>query len=200
MEKNMMLTERTGILTQTLPLAEFRAHLRLATGFADDAAADPVLEAYLLSAITAIEARLGKALFVRDFGWRISRWRGRDRQGLPIGPVQSLDAVTLVLADGTNRALDTGIFVLDRGTQTLCARGVSLPVIPTGAELELVFTAGFGANWAAVPADLRQAVLLLASNYFENRQGRSDGGDAIPFGIMALLEPYRNLRLGGAAA
>ena len=44
-----------------------------------------------------------------------------------------------------------------------------------------VFDAGFGADWADVPADLRQAVLLLAAEYYEQRQrdGAARAGAAL---------------------
>ena len=57
----MMLIEETAVPLAALPLAEFKAHLRLGTGFADDDIQDPVLESFLRAAMAAIEARTGKA-------------------------------------------------------------------------------------------------------------------------------------------
>ena len=62
-----MLIEETAVSPAALPLAEFKAHLRLGTGFADDDIQDPVLESFLRAAIAAIEGRTGKMLLERIF-------------------------------------------------------------------------------------------------------------------------------------
>ena len=58
----MMLVEQTTVPTAALPVAEFKDHLRLGTGFADDGVQDDVLEAYLRAAIATIEARTSLSL------------------------------------------------------------------------------------------------------------------------------------------
>ncbi len=62
----MMLVEQTTVPGAALPVAEFKDHLRLGTGFADDGVQDGVLEAYLRAAMAAIEARTGKILLTRS--------------------------------------------------------------------------------------------------------------------------------------
>ncbi|MGC1487410.1 MAG: hypothetical protein WA784_06440, partial [Albidovulum sp.] len=71
----MMLIEQTGVLTAALPVQEFKEHLRLGTGFADDTVQDTLAETYLRAALAAIEGRIGKALLERDFLLTLSRWR-----------------------------------------------------------------------------------------------------------------------------
>ena len=81
--------------------------------------------------------------------------------------------------------------------------GVSgcLPGGPAGGSVEVVFSAGFGPAWSDLPADLAQAVLLLAAHYHENRHAAGGRAEAMPFGILALLERWRTLRtLGGGRA
>jgi uncharacterized phiE125 gp8 family phage protein len=51
-----------------------------------------------------------------------------------------------------------------------------------------------------VPADLRQAVLLLAAHYYENRDAGALGEAAMPAGVAGLLGPWRALRLGAGGA
>lgn len=76
--------------------------------------------------------------------------------------------------------------------------GRSLPRIPRGGEAEIRFTAGFGASWGDVPSDLRQAVMMLAAHFYENRNAQPDTG-GLPFGVLVLLEAYRVTRIGGGA-
>ncbi|MCE8441890.1 head-tail connector protein, partial [Rhodovulum sulfidophilum] len=56
----MMLIEQTRVPGAALPLAQFKAQLRLGTGFAGEENQDAYLEALLRAAIAAVEARTGK--------------------------------------------------------------------------------------------------------------------------------------------
>ncbi|KKL66184.1 hypothetical protein LCGC14_2147470, partial [marine sediment metagenome] len=76
----------------------------------------------------------------------------------------------------------------------LVASGYCLPVIPAGGQAEIVFDAGFGDSWATVPADLAQAVMIIAAQFYETRGGVS-GTVAFPAEVIRILAPYRNLRL-----
>ena len=72
--------------------------------------------------------------------------------------------------------------------------GRSLPRIPRAGQAEIRFTAGFGESWDDVPADLRQAVFLLAAHFYENRA--EGAGGTMPFGVLVLIEAYRATRIG----
>ena len=197
----MTLTELDALTTAMLPVRDLADHLRLGTGFADDGAEDAVLETYLRSAISAIEIRTGRALLARRFSWTITRWRSAGAQPLPIAPVSAIESVTLKTADGTPTVADISAFVLmpDDARPVLAAKSGQLPAIPECGLAEIAFTAGYGTDWAAVPANLAQAVRLLAASYFEHRSGEGVVGD-LPFMVEALLAPYRQLRMGGGTA
>jgi uncharacterized phiE125 gp8 family phage protein len=47
-----------------------------------------------------------------------------------------------------------------------------------------------------LPADLQQAVLLLAAHYYEYRDEQSLGEGCMPFGVTSLIARYRALRMG----
>lgn len=195
----MDLTEVGVPPAAAVPVRAFAEHLRLGTGFADDGSQDAVLELYLRAAMAAIEARLGRALLARDFSWTLTRWREDASQGLPIAPVRSVESVTLVDAEGVETGVEPDRWSVLRDSQRprLVGRfGRSLPKIPRGGHAEIRFIAGFGEAWEDVPADLRQAVFLLAAHFYENR---SEGGSAgtMPFGVLVLIEAYRATRIGG---
>ena len=80
-----MLIEETTLPDAALPVEEFKAHLRLGTGFADGDVQEPVLRGFLRAAMAAIEARTGKVLIERGFSWTVTRWRsaGVRRGGSP---------------------------------------------------------------------------------------------------------------------
>lgn len=189
----MFLVEREGVADAVLPIPEFRAHLHLGTGFSDDAVQDGVLERCLRAALAEIEAATGKAVFRRVFDWSLTAWRDPGRQVLPRAPVVGIEELALVDRLGARAVTDPARYLLDRDTHrpSVVASGFILPQIPVGGRVEIAFEAGYGAAWDEVPADLRQAVLLLATAHYEDRSG---GGD-MPARVEEILRPYRNLRL-----
>jgi uncharacterized phiE125 gp8 family phage protein len=195
----MDLRETSPVPAAALPLAEFRAHLRLGSGFSDEVTPDATLEQYLRAALASVEGRVARALFRRDYLLVLTRWRDGYAQRLPVAPVVAVASVTLVNAGGVEMVVSPTRYRLDGdGTRPrLEAAGTALPMIPTGGRVEIGFTAGFGPVWPDIPADLRQAVLLLAAQYYEGRDGTGDSDAA--FGIRALLERWRDLRMGGGA-
>lgn len=194
----MMLIEQTTVPLAALPVAEFKEHLRLGTGFADDAVQDSVLESQLRAAMAAIEARTGKALIARDYLWRVQAWRDLAAQTLPVGPVSAVTGLTIVDRLGGAAVIDPSRYrlVVDLHRPRMVATSMLLPAIPVGGEAQIAFTAGFGAAWSDVPADLAQAVMLLAAHYHEARSATGKA-DEMPFGVAPLIERYRNVRLFG---
>lgn len=198
----MILVELTSVPTVVLPVAEFAAHLHLGTGFADDGSQDQVLEAYLRAAIAAIEVRIGKALIQRSFSWNLTAWRDGSAQNLPVAPVQQVSAVKLTDRSGLETLVDAEKYRLEKDSQRprLVANTGTLPAVPLGGSVEIVFDAGFGAAWSDLPVDLAQAVFLLAAHYYDNRKGEGGRDELMPFGVMALIEAHRNVRLFGGGA
>lgn len=196
----MMLNEVTAVPAAVLPLAEFRDHLRLGTGFADSGAEDAALQAYLRAALAAIEGRTAKALLARSFTLSLDAWRGASVQPLPIAPVSVISAVRLVDRQGAEVVVAPGTYRLvpDMARPRLEALGASLPAVPAGGTVAIDFIAGFGPAWSDLPVDLAQAVFLLAAQYYELRHDGAGEGGAMPFGVMALIERWRTVRvLGG---
>ena len=199
----MMLTEQTAVPTAALPIQEFKDHLRLGTGFADDGVQDALAEGYLRAAMAAIEGRIGKALMSRDFLWILDGWRDGVAQAVPVAPVSAVASVMVRDAGGGATVVPTASWRLVKDTHRPKIVGIagSLPTIPTGGQVEILFTAGFGAAWSNVPVDLAQAVFLLAAQFHENRHESGERNAGLPFGVMALIERWRTVRvLGGGEA
>ncbi len=194
----MILTELTPVPLASLPVAAFRDHLRLGTGFADDATQDAVLESTLRAALAAIESRTGKAIFTRDFRWRLTSWRGFQREELPVAPISTILSVKVVENDGNEAPMPAGSYSLteDAHRPSLAAVGLGLPTVPVGGRIEIELTAGYGSTWDELPADLRQAVLLLAADFHENRHD-DQSSTQMPTRVHALLAPYRAVRFFG---
>jgi uncharacterized phiE125 gp8 family phage protein len=186
-----------------LPVQALKDHLRLGTGFSDGAMQDGLLASYLRAALAAIEGRTGKAILQRRFKLVLEAWRDGAEQALPVAPVAAIVSVTLVSAAGDENVVSSSTYrlVADFQRPKLAGLGCLLPNVPNDGRVEIVFDAGFGAVWAEVPADLQQAVLLLAGQYYEQRNEFGAGSVGLPAPVQALIERWRTVRvLGGGAA
>lgn len=197
-----MLTEVTPIADAALPVAAFKTHLRLGSGFGSDDVQDPVVSSFLRAAIAAVEGRTGKVLIARSFSVSVREWRSCEAFVMPTAPVTAITQVERVERTGTRTVVNAQSYWLEADAQTprLRATGGSLPGIPAGGSVVIAFDAGYAAAWEGVPADLRQAVLMLAAHYYEYRNdtGLSDG--CMPFGVSSLIDRYKRVRIGRGAA
>lgn len=190
-----MLSEVSAVPAAELPIGALRDHLRLGTGFADDALQDGVLEAALRGAIDAVEARTGLALIERAFELRLRRWSAPDGAPLPVRPIARLKAVEVIDAVETVIPLEAGRVLVTAGPggqPVLAATSGDLPTIPRGGAIVIHLAAGFG-SWGMVPPALRQAVMMLAAFFYEDRG--TLGGEGVPPAVTALIAPWRMLRL-----
>lgn len=198
----MMLVELTAVPLAALPVASFKDHLRLGSGFADDGLQDAVLEDALRAALAAVEGRTGKALIERDFSLSVAAWRDLAAQSLPLAPVSAISALVITDRLGADTLIDAARYRLEPDTHRprLVANSLVLPAIPVGGRATISFTAGYGPAWADLPADIARAVLMLAAHFYEHRHEGAMQGNPMPFGVSALLDRYRNLRLFGGPA
>lgn len=195
----MMLMEQSQVPLAVLPVAQFKEHLRLGTGFGDDGVQDGVLETYLRAALAAVEARTDKVLIERDFVWTVTAWRDLGAQTLPVAPVSTITALVIVDRLSAETVIDAGRYLLDKDTHRprIVSSSFVLPSVPVAGQARIEFTAGYGSTWGDLPADLAHAVMLLAAHFYEHRHETAVSASAMPFGVNMLLERYRNVRLFG---
>ncbi len=195
----MILIEQTQVPDAALPVAEFREHLQLGSGFADDGLQDPVLVPQLRAAIGTVEGKTGKALIARDFLLVNSAWRSLGMQVFPVAPVTAIQSLTIVDLNDVSTVVPGEKYRLrqDVHAPALVSVGLSLPTIPVGGSADIAFTAGYG-DWADVPADLRQAVLMLAAHYYENRSAVTLRAANLPQSVVGICRRHAPIRLVGA--
>ena len=193
----MMMVELTSVPAAALPISDLSDHLRLSSGFADDGSQDAQLEACLRSALAAIEARINKAVFRRQFVLTMMAWASDNSHPLPIAPVAQIDAVTLITREGVVSTADVSAMQVqpDAHRPRLVATASRLPTAGAGGTIEVTFTAGYSADWDNVPADLKHALLALGAEFYNRETGAQL--HMSPH-VMGLIEPYRQLRLRGA--
>lgn len=197
----MLMTE-INVPDAVLPVAAFKAHMRMNTGFAEDTVQDVVLGSFLRAAMAAIEARTGKALIEREFTLALGDIENAAAVLLPVAPVTVIADVVRVTRSGAEQVISASAYWLERDGHTphVRATGPCLPAPERGGELRVRFLAGFGPEWDDVPVDMQQAVMMLAAHYYEYRHDTALDGGCMPFGVSSLIERFRALRLGRSGA
>jgi uncharacterized phiE125 gp8 family phage protein len=197
----MLITE-TSVPDSALPVAMFKAHMRMGTGFAEDTLQDAVLGSFLRAAMAAIEARTGKILIEREFTLVVHSLGNPCNVPLSVAPVTIVADVRLVSRSGSERVINADVYWLERDSHTprLRAKGACLPRPETGGELRVRFLAGYGPEWDDLPVDMQQAVLMLAAHYYEYRHDTALSDGCMPFGVTSLIERFRTMRMGRSGA
>ena len=198
----MMMISETTLPDAALPVEALKQHLRMGTGFGQDTVQDPVLVSFLRAAIAAVEGRTSKVLIRRSFTWSVNIWHDCAAQALPMSPVLAVTEVAQVNKEAARAVVHSSRYFLERDAQApkLKPTGASLPGIPVHGSVEISFDAGMAVDWAGVPADLQQAVLMQAAHYYENRSNTALEGGCMPFGVSSLIERFRKIRIGGGVA
>jgi uncharacterized phiE125 gp8 family phage protein len=179
---------------EPLSLDEAKAWLRVATS--DD---DALIGALIAGARGHVEAATQRALITQT--WRLGRdaWPVDGRIAVLPAPLQTLVAARVYDLDGNAQAIDEQAFVAD----TISAPAVlSFPpwALPQPgrphAGIELDVRVGYGDTAADVPEELRLALLLLLTHWYENRGVVAAAAIAqLPANVSALIAPFRVLRL-----
>lgn len=181
-----------GPALEPVSLAEAKAWLRI-----DGSDEDALISTLVTSARLVLEAHTHQ-LFLEQ-SWKIlyDAWPSRGALKIPLTPFMSLEALQVYDASGVASDVSASMFVLDASPQGARIAFTEPPPEPGRkiAGIEMRIRAGFGASAANVPAPLRQAILMLAARWFENRGDAATDATALPVEIAALVNPFRRMRL-----
>lgn len=187
----MTLMLMSGAANEPVTLEEARAHLRL-----DMEAEDTLLRAFLTAARVALEAQTRRAFVTQSWRLILDAWPAAVVT-LPMAPVSAITGVTMNDA-GAPRVVAPSLYdtALEGDAPRLVANGIWPAPSRRVGGIHIDFTAGYG-EAGDVPAPLRQAILLLATHWFENREPVSIGDKAgeLPLSVSALIAPYRLVHL-----
>lgn len=167
-------------------LAHLKAQLRLETDEEDE-----FLKELAAAATSCIESETGKSLITRIWRIYLDAWPDDGELGLPVAPVQSIQAITVYDTDGVPQVLAASQYLLDAASEParlLLNSPVGSGRAMNGIEIDVV--CGYGDTAVDIPDQLGRAVLALAGHWFEFR-----GAELPPPGLAALLAPYRQVRL-----
>lgn len=176
----MRLVRATPPAAAPISLAEAKAQCRVE--YADE---DLLLQHYIDAATALLDGSagiLGRCLVSQQ--WRLELAAMPVTVALPF-PDSTVDQALFLDGDGEAVAFD----MIWQGTGTM----LLLPRGGIGRPATITVTAGYGGP-AAVPAAIRQAILLLVAYWYDNRDAAPDRS-ALPMAVDALLAPFRRVRL-----
>lgn len=185
-----------GPASEPVSLVEAKAFLRV-----DDDAEDGLISTLITAARLHVEGITGRALVAQSWRVVLDAWP-RDRiVTLPVGPLSSLTAIRAYDANGDAVTVPLAQFQPETGTGAarlpLPASVAGMPLLRERQGIEVDYVAGFGVDATSVPADLRQALLVLVAYWFENRDAViiAGSGAVVPTGFDRMVSPYRRVML-----
>lgn len=179
---------------EPVSLADAKEHMRIDTG--DE---DSLILALIVAARSHVEAVTGVTMIHQTFRQYFSTWPGREVV-LSRFPVVRVEAVTSYDRQGGAHdatAAATGPMPMQRpATLSLDTSSLAVPE-PGYNGIEIDFVAGFGETSIDVPGELRRAVMMLVSHWYEFRGAIAPHHQAVsvPDGFDALISPHRLVRL-----
>jgi uncharacterized phiE125 gp8 family phage protein len=131
-------------------------------------------------------------------------WWARRFIDVPRPPLQAVVSVTYVDTAGVQQTWDPALYQVHKPSGPLARRGriqpaygVAWPVTRDQMDAVVVrFTAGYGAAGSTVPQMLRRAMLLIAGDFYGNREATivNDSRmtvETLPYGVADILRQYR---------
>lgn len=165
-----------------------KVHCRVDTG-----ADDTYIDALIAAATTYAERFTRRTLVSQTLELRLDSWPHVIE--LP-PPVTSVASVKYVDLDGVEQTLSASLYDVDTYSspaRVVPAYGETWPTArATNNAIVVQFVAGY-ASGSAVPAEIRQAVLLMVAHWYENREPAVTGSvvNKIPWSAETLLRGWQ---------
>lgn len=170
----------------------------------DTLADDALLDRLIKAATSTIDGPYGIGLCLVEQTWELTLDRFPIAFQLPLYPIQSVESIQYVDENGDEQTLASSVYRVD--THSNPAR-ITLAWNQTWPSARLVsnavtvtFKAGYAPDGSSptdyranIPADLRQALLLLTAYWYDNRETVNVGNivNEMPFAVNAILDRYR---------
>ena len=183
----MALVLVTPAASYPVTLTEVKAQCRV-----DGTDDDTKLNSLIAAATDYVERYTGRAIVSQT--WKVVLDEFADEMLLPKGPVQSVSSITYTDTAGDPQTLSASVYTADLANdpqRVVLNDGQSWPETDDAVN---VVTITFVAGYSAVPESLKHAILLLISQWYDNRDGLG-GGREMPHAVEALLCNHRSFTL-----
>lgn len=183
------LTVTTAPSVEPVTTALVKEWLRVDT---NDTSQDSVLELLVTACRSRVEEYINGALITQTLTWEVGHEAMRQPIFLPRVPATSITSLTTYDADGNSTLVSSANYELV-GRTKIAYRSDGWDILRRDRAATIVYAAGYGTSASDVPYDIRLAILRLAADYYEFREGIVSGTTAVelPEGVTQLLEPYR---------
>ena len=180
-------TVYTQPAVEPVSLAEAKAHLRV-----DGDDENALIAQLIVAARRSCEEWARRAFITQTLDLRLEAWPSSVLE-LPMPPLQSVTSISYTDsngATGTVTASDYTVYATTDPGRIVLKSGKSWPGVDLmpGPSLMVRYVAGYGGA-ASVPANYRQAILLLVGSMYENREAFVVGTivSKLPFAVEMLL-------------
>lgn len=178
-----------------IDLVDAKSHMHV--DYNDD---DELIEAFIAAAIAHLDGYsgiLGRCLVHQTWQQNSGEWPSGSLR-LPFPDVSGV-TVTYFDQDNAQQTLPASQYRLledARGAFLEWDDSFKYPsLFERGDAISVSMECGYGANKADVPASIRIAVQMLVAHFYQNREAAGAGLSETPFGVLALVSPYRRIGL-----
>lgn len=186
----MFLNLVTAAAEAPVTLDEVKRSARIDT---DDE--DAILDGYLAAAVRSVEEMTGRALMPQTWAYSVSEPSGRHKLELPWTPVASVVSISYFDENDTAQSDTVSNYYLYKDDDKAFLEpkdGFDWPnTIDRDDAITIRFVAGYGSA-GLVPEELKHAVILLATHWFEHRVPVAEKAmHNVPYSVEHLVNLYR---------
>lgn len=184
----------TGPVVEPVTLQEAKLHMRV-----DIDTDDALIAALITAAREHLETTSRPQLAMLTQTWRYlaDAWPTSDVLQLRPYPLQSVSSINYTDEDGATTTMSSSDYQVDTYSQPgriYITDGWPSTTLQDMNGLAIEFVAGYGDTASSMPQQMRQALLLLVSHWYENRETVLTSGAVpkeLPFAVGALMRQWR---------
>lgn len=182
------LNRKEGPESSVLSLQEMKAWTRQ-----DVSEDDGLLEQLIEDATDYIDGPSGIGIALAPQTWELSLDGFPSVIEIPLGPVLSVDSIQYVDTDGADQTLDVSKYRVDSRSNPARITPAYNETWPTTRDVTNAVNVTFRVGHESVPNDLKRAVALLASHWYEHRSAVNIGNTVqeYPLAVNSILNKYR---------
>ncbi len=176
----------TAPATEVWTLSEVKNYLKV-----DTSADDTLITTLLQSAREVAERYLNQALITQTITEKLDRLSNPTIY-LSVSPVIAVSSFQYADSQNTTQTYNASNYIVDtfeKPARLSLAYGKTWPTLYGNInDVTITYTAGYGATAASVPMQIRQAILMMIADSYDNRE---DYVKKLPTASEYLLDQYR---------
>jgi uncharacterized phiE125 gp8 family phage protein len=176
----------TAPVNEPWTLAEVKSYLKI-----DDSNEDSMLNTLIKGARMVAESYLNQGLITQTVTEKLDKL-GNPTIYLSVSPVLAVSSFQYANSENTTATFAATDYVVDtfsKPARLNLGYGKTWPTLYGNInDVTITYTVGYGTESSAVPFQIRQAILLMVADTYENRQ---DYVRKLPTASQYLLDQYR---------